>query len=110
MDDVTRAYLQDFAGLGFLWWPLPHLFGGFHRILTVGSLSAEFREELGLPWSRRAELVYEANAKVRSEERRVGKECVRTCRSRWSPYHYKKNKQYKSTTRRTPHQQKQKQT
>src|SRR3546814_18212615 len=26
----------------------------------------------------------------RSEERRVGKECVSTCRSRWSPYHYKK--------------------
>src|SRR3546814_14540111 len=27
----------------------------------------------------------------RSEERRVGKECVRTCRSRWPPYHYKNN-------------------
>src|SRR3546814_13145071 len=26
---------------------------------------------------------------TRSEERRVGKECVRTCRSRWSPYHKK---------------------
>src|SRR3546814_20361655 len=26
---------------------------------------------------------------VRSEERRVGKECVRPCRSRWSPYHEK---------------------
>src|SRR3546814_17160830 len=26
-------------------------------------------------------------AKYRSEERRVGKECVSTCRSRWSPYH-----------------------
>src|SRR3546814_6451714 len=26
-------------------------------------------------------------AKDRSEERRVGKECVSTCRSRWSPYH-----------------------
>src|SRR3546814_10770936 len=26
-------------------------------------------------------------AQFRSEERRVGKECVRTCRSRWSPYH-----------------------
>src|SRR3546814_16563402 len=26
----------------------------------------------------------------RSEERRVGKECVRPCRSRWSQYHYKK--------------------
>src|SRR3546814_15748656 len=25
--------------------------------------------------------------KERSEERRVGKECVSTCRSRWSPYH-----------------------
>src|SRR3546814_9294452 len=28
---------------------------------------------------------------ARSEERRVGKECVSTCRSRWSPYNYKKN-------------------
>src|SRR3546814_18237200 len=27
---------------------------------------------------------------ARSAERRVGKECVSTCRSRWSPYHYKK--------------------
>src|SRR3546814_9683908 len=26
-------------------------------------------------------------APTRSEERRVGKECVSTCRSRWSPYH-----------------------
>src|SRR3546814_2057228 len=26
-------------------------------------------------------------ARCRSEERRVGKECVSTCRSRWSPYH-----------------------
>src|SRR3546814_16672696 len=28
----------------------------------------------------------------RSEERRVGKRCVSTCRSRWSPYHYKKKR------------------
>src|SRR3546814_368180 len=28
----------------------------------------------------------------RSEERRVGKECVSTCRSRWSPDHSKKKK------------------
>src|SRR3546814_16774986 len=27
----------------------------------------------------------------RSDERRVGKECVSTCRSRWSPSHKKKN-------------------
>src|SRR3546814_2023151 len=29
----------------------------------------------------------ETRSAVRSEERRVGKECVSTCRSRWSPYH-----------------------
>src|SRR3546814_1688294 len=28
-----------------------------------------------------------AQLQTRSEERRVGKECVSTCRSRWSPYH-----------------------
>src|SRR3546814_16746650 len=27
------------------------------------------------------------NCRSRSEERRVGKECVRKCKSRWSPYH-----------------------
>src|SRR3546814_16484467 len=30
---------------------------------------------------------YAENAAPRSEERRVGKECVSTCRSRWSPFH-----------------------
>src|SRR3546814_11700400 len=30
----------------------------------------------------------------RSEERRVGTECVSTCRSRWSPYHSRKKKPY----------------
>src|SRR3546814_11233434 len=33
-----------------------------------------------------------AGRSMRSEERRVGKECVSTCRSRWSPYHEKKKK------------------
>src|SRR3546814_15612247 len=44
---------------------------------------------------REAEKLVEAGTKellvisqdTRSEERRVGKECVSTCRSRWSPYH-----------------------
>src|SRR3546814_19786295 len=35
-------------------------------------------------------LVQRYNMFVRSEERRVGKECVSTCRSRWSPNHSKK--------------------
>src|SRR3546814_13422890 len=32
-------------------------------------------------------LLLRQQALRRSEERRVGKECVSTCRSRWSPYH-----------------------
>ena len=32
-------------------------------------------------------LVFYEEIETRSEERRVGKECVSTCRSRWSPYH-----------------------
>src|SRR3546814_16592288 len=35
----------------------------------------------------------------RSEERRVGKACVSTCRSRWSPYHEKKKKSHNKTRR-----------
>ena len=31
--------------------------------------------------------VVKKRAQKRSEERRVGKECLRLCRSRWSPYH-----------------------
>src|SRR3546814_20983468 len=38
----------------------------------------------------------ERRLKQRSEERRVGKECVSPCRSRWSPYHKKKNKRKKT--------------
>src|SRR3546814_17501748 len=33
---------------------------------------------------------------IRSEERREGKECVRTCRYRWSPYQSKKKKYKKN--------------
>src|SRR3546814_8647698 len=37
--------------------------------------------------ARRGELFDGRDFGLRSEERRVGKECVSTCRSRWSPYH-----------------------
>src|SRR3546814_11977511 len=43
---------------------------------------------------------YHSRARSRSEERSVGKECVSACRSRWSPYHYKK-KEDKKTIRRS---------
>src|SRR3546814_3189662 len=45
-------------------------------------------QKFGLHRERQfAHFVEEQRALVRSEERRVGKECVSTCRSRWSPYH-----------------------
>src|SRR3546814_17221123 len=37
-----------------------------------------------------------ASDPFRSEERRVGKACVSTCRTRWSPYPYKKKKKTKN--------------
>src|SRR3546814_11287349 len=57
-------------------------------VATLDALDAAARSATGkglaalLP-DRRAPVV----AAFRSEERRVGKECVSTCRSRWSPYH-----------------------
>ena len=37
--------------------------------------------------SPKDKIVYDVSHQSRSEERRVGKECLRLCRSRWSPYH-----------------------
>src|SRR3546814_5276061 len=42
---------------------------------------------LSFPTTRSAGGPILACGLTRSEERRVGKECVSTCRSRWSPYH-----------------------
>src|SRR3546814_14660589 len=46
---------------------------------------ADVRRELVLAAARSA--FFELGMEKRSEERRVGKACVSTCRSRWSPYH-----------------------
>src|SRR3546814_15589478 len=65
----------------------PNLSGLFDR--TAGSVpdytySAALKKS-GLHWDEKT--LSEFLAAPRSEERRVGKECVSTCRSRWSPYH-----------------------
>src|SRR3546814_18293814 len=49
--------------------------------MTVGPGEREGADEAGAAVDAR-----------RSEARRVGKECVSTCRSRWSPDHYKKKR------------------
>src|SRR3546814_11163046 len=51
------------------------------QILHLRVIGAAHPEAAGLDAFR---------AILRSAERRVGKECVRTCTSRWSPVHYKK--------------------
>src|SRR3546814_5442578 len=56
------------------------------------ALMVNMAKNAGLPW----DVILGAEVcryYKRSEERRVGKECVSTCRSRWSPYHYKKKKE-----------------
>src|SRR3546814_12652032 len=51
------------------------------------------RHHLGIADERDA-VLYVPQDLDRSEVRRVGKECVSTCRSRWLPYHYKKKHIY----------------
>src|SRR3546814_3470245 len=51
----------------------------------LSALDAKLRAQMQFELSELQEKV--GITFVRSEERRVGKECVSTCRSRWSPYH-----------------------
>src|SRR3546814_13596526 len=53
-----------------------------------------------------SEIVVPVTVFNRSEERRVGKECASTCRSRWSPYHSKITKKINSDTHSVLSQQK----
>src|SRR3546814_14598057 len=72
----------DFRRLRPAW-----VLGGFLAFVMIG-----FRYEVGADWETYQYIFNFAGRvglarAVRSEERRVGKECVSTCRSRWSPYH-----------------------
>src|SRR3546814_20987169 len=68
-DDYIRAAMRE-ADLHIVCWgPLsklpPHLRNRWRRIVAIAGADS---------------------AQLRSEERRVGHECVSTCRSRWRPY------------------------
>src|SRR3546814_12996299 len=73
---------------------------GFHRMLRSASdmeiaLPSMGNRDLERLSDLIADIIPPLSVKavsVRSEERRVGKECVSTCSSRWSPYHKKKKK------------------
>src|SRR3546814_7391681 len=69
-------------------------YGGSVRLARIIGKGNAMRLALGFPL--KAEEAYQSGLAqwlvpheqlMRSEERRVGKECVSTCRSRWSPYH-----------------------
>src|SRR3546814_14511406 len=72
--------------------PVPELSGvarAFDRLVPTLNRSAPRVREAA---AENAHAFQAQLAFIRSEERRVGKECVRTCRSRWAPSHLKKNK------------------
>src|SRR3546814_16458255 len=68
---------------------------GFPNMSRPGLLDALNHQNFGYRWATRYIALDKSDATRaltrlrRSEERRVGKACVSTCRSRWSPYHYK---------------------
>src|SRR3546814_19178080 len=62
--------------------------GGGHQALdAVELVAAGGAHCLGLQGKRIEQCAWFVDHHCRSEERRVGKECVSTCRSRWSPNH-----------------------
>src|SRR3546814_16957326 len=58
---------------------------GYRNLMSL--VSCAFLESEPSEAAQVSLAVVEEHAAGRSEERRVGKECVSTCRSRWSPYH-----------------------
>src|SRR3546814_11788348 len=66
-------------------WKVSHVFIWAAAIqdLDLGQNAGRFKESS--PWKEAK--CSDCSVFLRSEERRVGKECVSTCRSRWSPYH-----------------------
>src|SRR3546814_17470315 len=70
----------------------PEFIDAFERLANLatkaGVEGAGIRIHAPLQRMSKSDIVREGlRLGVRSEERRVGKECVSTCRSRWAPYH-----------------------
>src|SRR3546814_14090717 len=88
------------AGLAFLWfnaYPAQVFMGDVGALAlggALGTIAVIVRQEIVLFIMGGVFVVETLSVMLqvawRSEARRVGKECVSTCRSRWSPYHKKK--------------------
>src|SRR3546814_6238199 len=81
---VQTCALPIFGGILYVRNQLGAL-GSHHPVEILGDRRPR-RLELGEPGKALA-IVELALGETRSEERRVGNECVSTCRYRWSPYH-----------------------
>src|SRR3546814_12328049 len=65
-----------------------YVYGYLNRVQSSRRLEREAGRNVEVMWlTGRLAPDHKTIADFRSEERRVGKECVSTCRSRWSPYH-----------------------
>src|SRR3546814_13723326 len=60
---------------------------GHYEYMTAGQQRIKMMVDMGKPMIAALKGAVLGAGCERSEERRVGKECVSTCRSRWSPYH-----------------------
>src|SRR3546814_18625820 len=63
-----------------------HAWLGLERFGSWITLPAHYDLAMSRHWHLSAAPIFAFALLFRSEERRVGKECVSTCRSRWSPY------------------------
>jgi uncharacterized protein (DUF2236 family) len=64
MDEVTRGYLSDLANLRFFKPWARRLFARNNRLLTIGFLPQEFRDELREPWTARDQRRFERFLRV----------------------------------------------
>ena len=65
---------------------LPELFKSINFIVLHGNTGSG-KTNILYELEKKGANVLDLEGCARSEERRVGKECLRLCRSRWSPYH-----------------------
>src|SRR3546814_19672477 len=84
-----KGFFDDLAGKGEglsgVWNTVTTFIG--EKVNEIWSVIQTALEAITAIWEKHKGWIIQTLTFLRSEERRVGKECVSTCRSRWSPYH-----------------------
>ena len=83
-EDVFKKLVSHCKEYGFVF-PSSDIYDGLGAVYDYGQMGVELKNNIKKYWWDSMVLLHEniAGIYIRSEERRVGKEC----RSRWSPYH-----------------------